>query len=54
MVRFTQSLVFVMCFVDHYLAFCTFSLGHCIICSSPKMARKSTQDKGKQSKNTAQ
>jgi len=37
-VRFTQSLVFVKCFVDHCLSFCNFSFGHCIICSSPKLA----------------
>ena len=32
-VRVTRSLV--LCsFVDHCLSFCTFSLGHCVVCSS--------------------
>jgi hypothetical protein len=33
-VRFTQSLVLCVCFVDHCLSFCTFSFGHCVVCSS--------------------
>jgi hypothetical protein len=30
----TQSLVLYVCFVDHCLSFCTFSFGHCVVCSS--------------------
>ena len=30
----TQSLVLCVCFVDHCLSFCTFSFGHCFVCSS--------------------
>jgi hypothetical protein len=30
----TQSLVLYVCFVDRYLSFCTFSFGHCVVCSS--------------------
>ena len=34
-VRVTRSLVLCVCFVDRYLSFCTFSFGHCFVCSSP-------------------
>ena len=30
----TRSLVLCICFVDHCLSFCTFSFGHCVVCSS--------------------
>ena len=30
----TQSLVLCVCFVDRCLSFCTFSFGHCVVCSS--------------------
>ena len=33
-VRVTRSLVLYVCFVDRCLSFSSFSLGHCIICSS--------------------
>ena len=33
-VRVTRSLVLYICFVDHCLSFCTFSFGHCVVCSS--------------------
>ena len=33
-VRGTLSLVLYVCFVDHCLSFCTFSFGHCVVCSS--------------------
>ena len=33
-VRVTRSLVLYICFVDRCLSFCTFSFGHCVICSS--------------------
>ena len=33
-VRFTRSLVLYICFVDRCLSFCTFSFGHCVVCSS--------------------
>ena len=33
-VRVTRSLVSCACFVDRCLSFCTFSFGHCIVCSS--------------------
>ena len=33
-VRVIQSLVLCVCFVDHCLSFCTFSFGHCVVCSS--------------------
>ena len=33
-VRVTRSLVLYACFVDHCLSFCTFSFGHCVVCSS--------------------
>ena len=33
-VRVTRSLVFFVCFVDRCLSFCTFSFGHCVVCSS--------------------
>jgi len=29
-----QSLVLCVCFVDRWLFFCTFSFGHCVVCSS--------------------
>ena len=32
--RVTRSLVLYVCFVDHCLSFCTFSFGHCVVCSS--------------------
>ena len=34
MVRVTRSLVLYVCFVDRCLSFCTFSFGHCVVCSS--------------------
>ena len=33
-VRFTRSLVLCVCFVDRCFSFCTFSFGHCVVCSS--------------------
>ena len=33
-VRVTRSLVLYVCFVDCCLSFCTFSFGHCFVCSS--------------------
>ena len=33
-VRDTRSLVICVCFVDRCLSFCTFSFGHCVVCSS--------------------
>ena len=33
-VRVTRSLVLYVCFVDCCLSFCTFSFGHCVVCSS--------------------
>ena len=33
-VRVTRSLVLYVCFVYHCLSFCTFSFGHCVVCSS--------------------
>ena len=33
-VRVTRSLVLLVCFVDRCLSFCTFSFGHCVVCSS--------------------
>jgi hypothetical protein len=33
-VRFTRPLVLCVCFVDRCLSFCTFSVGHCVVCSS--------------------
>ena len=32
--RVTRSLVLYVCFVDRCLSFCTFSVGHCVVCSS--------------------
>jgi len=32
-VRVTRSLVLYVCFVDRCLSFCTFSFGHCAVCS---------------------
>jgi hypothetical protein len=31
---FKLFLVLYVCFVDHCLSFCTFSFGHCVVCSS--------------------
>jgi hypothetical protein len=33
-VRVARSLVLYVCFVDRCLYFCTFSFGHCVVCSS--------------------
>jgi hypothetical protein len=33
-VRVTRSLVLYVCFIDRFLSFCTFSFGHCVVCSS--------------------
>ena len=33
-VRVSRSLVLYVCFVDCGLSFCTFSFGHCVVCSS--------------------
>jgi hypothetical protein len=33
-VRVTRSLVLYVCFVDRCLSLCTFSFGHCVVCSS--------------------
>jgi hypothetical protein len=33
-VRVNRSLVLYVCFVDRCLSFCTFSFGHCFVCSS--------------------
>ena len=33
-VRVTRSLVLYVCFVDRCLFFCTFSFGHCVVCST--------------------
>jgi hypothetical protein len=33
-VRVTRSLVLYVCFVDRCLSLCTFSVGHCVVCSS--------------------
>jgi hypothetical protein len=33
-VRVIRSLVLCACFVDRCLSFCTFSFGHCVVCSS--------------------
>ena len=33
-VRVTRSYVLCVCFVDRCLLFCTFSVGHCVVCSS--------------------
>jgi hypothetical protein len=35
-VRVTRSLVLYVCFVDRSLSFCTFSFGHCVVCSSSR------------------
>jgi len=32
--EFTRSPILYLCFVDHCLSFCTFSFGHCVVCSS--------------------
>jgi hypothetical protein len=34
--RVTRSLVLCVCFVDQCFSFCTFSFGHCVVCSSSK------------------
>ena len=33
-VRVTRSIVSCVCFVDRCLSFCTYSFGHCVVCSS--------------------
>ena len=33
-VRVTRSFVLYVCFIDRCLSFCTFSFGHCVVCSS--------------------
>ena len=33
-IRVTRYLVWCVCLVDHCLSFCTFSFGHCVVCSS--------------------
>ena len=33
-VRVTRSFVLCVCFVDRCLSLCTFSFGHCVVCSS--------------------
>ena len=33
-VHVTRSLVLCVCFVDRCVSFCTFSFGHCVVCSS--------------------
>jgi hypothetical protein len=33
-VHATRSLVSYVCFVDRCFSFCTFSFGHCVVCSS--------------------
>ena len=33
-VRVTRSKILCVCFVDRCLSFCTFSFGHCVVCSS--------------------
>jgi hypothetical protein len=33
-IRVTWSSVLYVCFVDRCLSFCTFSFGHCVVCSS--------------------
>ena len=33
-VRVTRAVVLCVCFVDRCLSFCTFSFGHCVVCSS--------------------
>jgi hypothetical protein len=33
-VRVTRTLVLCVCFVDRCFSFCTFSFGHCVVCSS--------------------
>ena len=33
-VRVTRSLVLYVCFIDRCLSFCTFSFGHCVVCST--------------------
>ena len=33
-IRVTRSLILYICFVDRCLSFCSFSFGHCVVCSS--------------------
>jgi hypothetical protein len=33
-VRVTRFLILCVCYVDRCLSFCTFSFGHCVVCSS--------------------
>jgi hypothetical protein len=33
-IRVTRSLILYVCFVDCCLSLCTFSFGHCVVCSS--------------------
>jgi len=33
-IRVTRSFVLCVCFVDRCLSFCTFSFGHCVVCSA--------------------
>jgi hypothetical protein len=33
-IRVTRSFVLCVCFIDRCLSFCTFSLDHCVVCSS--------------------
>jgi multidrug transporter EmrE-like cation transporter len=33
-VRVSRSIVLYVCFIDRCLSFCTFSFGHCVVCSS--------------------
>jgi len=35
-VHVARSLVLCVCFVDHYLSFCAFSFGHCVVCSTSR------------------
>ena len=37
-IRAAQSSVFCVFFIDHYLSFCPFSFGHCIVCPSSILA----------------
>jgi hypothetical protein len=32
--RVTRFLILCVCYVDRCLSFCTFSFGHCVVCSS--------------------
>jgi hypothetical protein len=33
-VRVTRYLALCVCFIDRWFSFCTFSFGHCVVCSS--------------------